>query len=280
MPHLLDDLVLSVLAAPGILAVEGLGLPLADRAALDGHVHQPILLHEVLAELRRPLQAVPDFPLGPGPEFLGDALGKAVDQAFLDVLGSDQQLPAVPVHAAHEDVGVPPLGVLVPVVLVGDPVHAGAQVPLDLRHGGANDRSHVRDPVAVLRRNDQMEVPRIVGRVPCGGDRVPVHGVGAFGKSDHRILGIAVLVGVVMGRVAHQAANAANLMVGQLYHRALQGQPARPGRQTDAKARSPGMLQTARRHPGRRSRLAGHFRPDLVPVPDRPISCHGAHLLL
>src|SRR3954470_22733676 len=106
-------------------------------------------------------------------------------------------------------------------MLVGNPLDTSAQIFLDLLHRGPNDRLHVRDLVAIFRTDDQMEEPWISGSAPSCGDFVTIHSIGGFRKPDHLFLLMAVIIPALMGHIAHQTANAADLMVSQLHNRPL-----------------------------------------------------------
>lgn len=78
-----------------------------------------------------------------------------------DIVAGHHQVLAAVVPAAHDHVGVGMTGVE---MVDRNPVQLGAEVPLHLLHEIADDRFEVSQPLAVLSRDDEAELMRVILR--------------------------------------------------------------------------------------------------------------------
>ena len=128
------------------------------------------LLADLVEELLHPLE------LALGPELQGDqALGAGPD-AMADIVARHDQVVALIVAAADDDVGVGVPGVE---MIDRHPVELGVEVALHLGEQVADEGLEVGEPGAVLGRDDEAELVRVLLRPVEEGAAIQHHRVSA-----------------------------------------------------------------------------------------------------
>ena len=136
---------------------QAVALDVAQQAAIKAG--QAFLLH--LAP-----QPILDLQIGARPQVEGDQFRRPLAQTHCQVVAGDDQILALVVLAAEDDVAVRMAGVE---VIDRHPIQPGAQVLLHLRHQAAGQRLQLVVLGPLLRRDDEAELMAVaIGAVEEG----------------------------------------------------------------------------------------------------------------
>src|SRR5437773_963292 len=153
-------LLTAVLLLAGVISRERTGRK--DSVGAGPAEQCPVELRK-LDSLYRPRPARPDLRPGPPAEGLRGERLAALPNALLDVLGGEGQRATLVIAAAHENVQMRVVGI---VVIDRDPLESRPQVPLD----PGDQRSPVGAQIEARRLlwgDDELEEPGVTGSLPA-----------------------------------------------------------------------------------------------------------------
>jgi hypothetical protein len=136
----------------------GAGPKVYDILALRGRASERTIELGPPIGLDLCVQIATDYKVASGPELKSGKIGRASAHAVADVGWGNQEVAAVVVLAANDDMDVGVVGIP---VIDPHPIESGAEIALGLRHQIPGERLEIREFFGVLRRDDEPEMVAI-----------------------------------------------------------------------------------------------------------------------